>query len=365
MKTSTGVHYVALDHVRALAAFMVVVWHFAHATTGYPVPFEHVPAFFPMALLDEGHTGVALFMTLSGYLFARLLNGKSIVFSAFVWNRVLRLLPLLALVVLIAGVKELLYSRSLVEYARLVVGGLVMPSLPNGGWSITVEFHYYLLLPLLLWAQGRTPWALPAAVVGAVALRLGIFLWKGEVQELAYSTLVGRFDQFALGMIACHFRTVFQRRHMLAVLVGVAFAVFYWQFDRLGGGYRRPPTPILAPMWIFLPTIEGLAYAVGIAWYDTSFSHSSTGISRLVSKMGEYSYSIYLLHFFLVFQAARLVHERVMDISDFNLAVIWSLGFYLLMVGLGYLSFTYVESPFLKFRKRYVVVETSTKENAS
>jgi peptidoglycan/LPS O-acetylase OafA/YrhL len=328
MKSSTGVHYVALDHVRALAAFMVVVWHFAHATTGYPVPFEHVPAFFPMALLDEGHTGVALFMTLSGYLFARLLNGKSIVFSAFVWNRVLRLLPLLALVVLIAGVKELLYSRSLVEYARLVVGGLVMPSLPNGGWSITVEFHYYLLLPLLLWAQGRTPWALPAAVVGAVALRLGIFLWKGEVQELAYSTLVGRFDQFALGMIACHFRTVFQRRHMLAVLVGVAFAVFYWQFDRLGGGYRRPPTPILAPMWIFLPTIEGLAYAV-------------------------------------VFQAARLVHERVMDISDFNLAVIWSLGFYLLMVGLGYLSFTYVESPFLKFRKRYVVVETSTKENAS
>lgn len=184
MKSSTGVHYVALDHVRALAAFMVVVWHFAHATTGYPVPFEHVPAFFPMALLDEGHTGVALFMTLSGYLFARLLNGKSIVFSAFVWNRVLRLLPLLALVVLIAGVKELLYSRSLVEYARLVVGGLVMPSLPNGGWSITVEFHYYLLLPLLLWAQGRTPWALPAAVVGAVALRLGIFLWKGKSRSL-------------------------------------------------------------------------------------------------------------------------------------------------------------------------------------
>jgi len=29
-----------------------------------------------MALLDEGHTGVALFMTLSGYLFAKLLDGK-------------------------------------------------------------------------------------------------------------------------------------------------------------------------------------------------------------------------------------------------------------------------------------------------
>lgn len=365
MKSSTGVHFVALDHVRALAAFMVVVWHFAHATTGYPVPFEHVPAFFPLALLDEGHTGVALFMTLSGYLFARLLNGKSIRFSAFIWNRVLRLLPLLAVVILIAGFKTWLDGRSLGQYARLVAGGFVFPSLPNGGWSITVEFHYYLLLPMLLWAHQRKRWALPAAVAGAVMLRALIYLGQGEVQGISYSTLLGRFDQFALGMVACHYRAWMNRRHLLAAAVGVAFAAFYWVFDRIGGMNRIPPTPVLAPLWIILPTIEGVAYSVGIAWYDTSFSRSSAGVSKFVSKLGEYSYSIYLLHFFLVFRAANFINERVMNISNFNLAVLWSIPFYLLMAGIGHFSFRYIESPFLRFRRRYVLDATASKEPAA
>ena len=62
MRSSSGEHFIALDHVRALAAFMVFAWHFTHAENGYPVPFEYVPALFPFSLLDEGHTGVALFM---------------------------------------------------------------------------------------------------------------------------------------------------------------------------------------------------------------------------------------------------------------------------------------------------------------
>jgi hypothetical protein len=59
MRSSTGQHFVGLDHVRALAAFMVVVWHFSHRFTGVPVPFNQAPL---LGFLDEGHVGVALFM---------------------------------------------------------------------------------------------------------------------------------------------------------------------------------------------------------------------------------------------------------------------------------------------------------------
>jgi len=82
-----------LDHIRALAALMVFSWHFLHFANGYPVPFEGAPLIFALALFDEGHTGVALFMTLSGYIFAKLLDGKVIKYYSFLKRRAVRLMP--------------------------------------------------------------------------------------------------------------------------------------------------------------------------------------------------------------------------------------------------------------------------------
>ena len=358
MKSSSGAHFIALDHVRALAAFMVFTWHFTHAGTGYPVPFGYVPALFPFSLLDEGHTGVALFMTLSGYLFAKLLDGKTINYTAFLWNRVLRLLPLLAVVILIAGIQKFIAGDDIYAYALSIAKGALYPTLPNGGWSITVEFHYYLILPLFLWMFRKSKLLPISIIIAAIALRLFIYQEKSEVQSLAYWTIIGRIDQFALGMLMFQFRAYLAHRHVLAVAVISGFAMFYWLFDRGGGFYQSPSYPSPGPIWIFLPTIEGIAYAVGIAWYESSFSHSTTGVSRFIGRMGEYSYSIYLLHFFVVFRAARFVDVRIMDISNFYLACLWSVVFFLLMMPAGYLSFRFIEGPFLKLRKRYIAAPT-------
>src|SRR5260221_4610342 len=107
MRSSSGAHFIALDHVRAVPIFMVFAWHFTHARNGYPVPFDYVPALFPFSVLDEGHTGVALFMALSGYLFAKLLDGKSIDYLRFLLYRALRLLPLLSGGLPIVGLMKL------------------------------------------------------------------------------------------------------------------------------------------------------------------------------------------------------------------------------------------------------------------
>jgi peptidoglycan/LPS O-acetylase OafA/YrhL len=332
---------------------MVFAWHFTHAGNGYPVPFEYVPALFPFALLDEGHTGVALFMTLSGYLFAKLLDGKTIHYKRFLRNRALRLLPLLLTVLFIIGVRKLIRGESLFLYASSIASGVVSPSLPNGGWSLTVEAHYYLILPLFLWMLRKSKWLPISIVVAAIALRLLIHHERGEVQSLAYWTIVGRIDQFALGMLIYQFRAAFARRPLLAAATFLAFAIFYWQFDSAGGFYQNPSYPSPSRLWIFLPTIEGIAYAVGIAWYDGSFAPASTGPSKWIGRIGEFSYSIYLLHFFFVFNFARFVDRYIMDLSNFYVASLWSLASFLLMVPIGYLSFRFIEAPFLKFRKPY------------
>ena len=213
MQPSSGQHFIALDHVRALAAFMVVAWHFTHG----PVTLDYVPTIFPFSVLDEGHTGVALFMTLSGYLFAKLLDGKSIDYRAFIWNRVLRLFPLLVVVILIVGIMKFVSGESLSGYAAFIARGALFPSLPNGGWSITVEFHYYAILPLFLWMLTKSKFWPLSIIVAAIALRIYLYHERGEIQSLAYFTIIGRIDQFALGMLVFQFRTYLAHRHVVAL----------------------------------------------------------------------------------------------------------------------------------------------------
>src|SRR5690606_1665436 len=98
----------------------------------------------PLSFLTEGHTGVALFMTLSGYLFAKLLDGRRMAALPFLWNRFLRLAPLLAFVMVIVGVlRWQAGTLDVAAYGRELLYGFVIPSWPNGGWSITVELHFY------------------------------------------------------------------------------------------------------------------------------------------------------------------------------------------------------------------------------
>ena len=69
MRSSAGLYFDKLDHVRAVAAFLVFSWHFVHLSG---VPYDYAPLFPPASIFEEGYTGVSLFMTLSGYLFAKL-----------------------------------------------------------------------------------------------------------------------------------------------------------------------------------------------------------------------------------------------------------------------------------------------------
>lgn len=360
MKSTSGAHYIALDHVRALAALIVFTWHFLHSINGYPVPFSQAPFIFPLALLDEGHAGVALFMVLSGYLFSKLLNNKKIDYRKFLWNRGLRLLPLLFFVIIVRFFLITYSSNDSVEirnYLISIAEGLIFPTLPNGGWSITVEFHFYLILPLLLILLSKSKTSMGGILIAAIALRWLIYQNRGEVQNLAYFTIVGRIDQFLLGMLAYHFSRHMKGRHFFMAIAAVLFFAFYWKFDALGGFMRSPGYPSTNPIWIVMSTIEGLFFGLFISWYDTSFKHSTGGPSNILAKIGEYSYSIYLLHMFFVFSAARFIHENIMDISNFYTALVWALVCFGLTLPIAGASYRFIEMPFMKWRRPYIRVE--------
>ena len=157
---SKNVGYLAgVDHLRGFAAILMILYHgyqqlggpqFAEASN----PFE--------ALLIEGHTAVALFMVLSGFIFTYGALDGSVRYGAFMRNRVLRILPMYLVVVFLG-----MYTNP-GEYSSTTIVRLFTlqgtPPIVEGDlgafgtllWTISVEFTFYLVFPFLLRFLQRT-----------------------------------------------------------------------------------------------------------------------------------------------------------------------------------------------------------------
>jgi len=351
MRSSHGEYYVGLDHVRALAAFLVFTWHFNHVNDGHLA----APPVFPLSLFTEGHIGVALFMTLSGYLFAKLIDGKPLRYFPFLWNRALRLFPLLLVSFTINGIYLVyIHNQPLLPYLTVLLRGFVTPEWPNGGWSIAVEMHFYLILPILLLIAGRRPWKLGIVILLAVFGRYLFWRQTGEVQSIAYWTLAGCIDQFVFGILCFKLRRHIIGRHALAALTAACLLAFVYYFDHLGGFYENVRYPSPSPIWIAAPTVAGGCFALLITWYDGSFKFQDRGLSGLAAKVGACSYSIYLLHFFVVFRFASFIDDRIIPVSSAGVMVLASTIAFLCFVPLAYLSFRIIELPPMRLRRTYL-----------
>lgn len=245
----------------------------------------------------------------------------------------------------------------MLPYAKSILAGIIKPSLPNGGWSITAEFHFYLILPLLLLVTKKWKYSLLLALILVIIMRVFLHQEFGQVQTFSYWTIIGRVDQFILGILAFQFRNNIAKKHLLAFSCLFIFACFYWYFDSIGGFYKNPSYPSPSFLWIYIPMIEGLTYALLIAWYDNSFRHSTGRVSRFIALIGTYSYSIYLLHFFVVFHMANMINTHIIGLSNIYLAMIFSILCFLAMIPISYISYRFVETPFLRFRTKYIIAD--------
>ncbi|MEX1228967.1 MAG: acyltransferase [Planctomycetaceae bacterium] len=355
MKSSTGKHFIALEHVRALAALLVFSWHFLHIHAGHVDPLPGT-FWFPLnSLFAEGHTGVAIFMVLSGYLFSKITDGRKILYFPFIYNRILRLAPLLVAVLILYGFTTHIFdtageTRSF--FAKVVLGSL-FPTLPNGGWSITIEFHFYLLFPLLLLLENKQKFSALIFILGSVALRYWIVQRFGSerLQFLTYYTIIGRIDQFVLGILFYRYGGFLKGKNAVAAVLAVTWIMIWYAFDRAGGFYRGMD---YQQVWVVLTLLEGLFYGALISWYDRTFTFGEKGVSGLVSKIGECSYSIYLLHFFVVFDLAMFVDRFITPLTNFYVAFAFNLVCFLMVAAVSYVSYRYFETIFLRMRRPYL-----------
>ncbi|MDR6857576.1 acyltransferase [Variovorax guangxiensis] len=351
-----------IDHLRAIATLMVLMWHFA----GNWPRFKEAPSFPLLSLFREGHTGVSLFCVISGFIFAHLYYDADFKYGDFIRKRLLRIAPLFVLMLVLSFyVSEWdLTSMVMTISTGLSRGGL--PSYIGPGWSVLIEFQFYLLFPFLLaFLRRYGAKYLIGVVVLCFAIRCIVYANKGYVQDLAYYSLFGRLDQFMLGMLAAHLSTtsaaakIFERQPInvgigLAALASIS--LFYNWFDAQGGllSFHGQPWPATTALWIVLPTIEAIFYAIVLVTYlHMAPVPAAHAISRAVAYVGVISYSIYLVHGMVFPMMAKVIKAAGFVPSTWVQSELACLliAFPAVLV-IAALTYHVVEHPFLQLKSR-------------
>ena len=376
MKSSNFGYIPALDHLRGFAAVLVLFFHGLHYISwGMASAEPYNPANWPvasnpfMALLVEGHTAVSLFFVLSGFVFTVGSLHKRLNFAGFYRNRLLRTYPLF-LCFLLLGIVFYPDNVTLIGLLQSVFFMANSSTAFAGGpftfvsWSIAVEWQFYLLFPFLLLALQRWSWrVLPCLILALIVLRAGLW-WQGaDMLRIGYWSLLGRLDQFLIGMLAgIYYRQIFvpgRLRAWQAAFGAVLVLLVLFIFNRMGGGAQNNH------VWILWPALEAAAWAIFLLGYLSLAQHFLPSVGRVLVALGAVSYSIYLMHYVVLnFFMQQGWDTLVVLGSPIATALLNTLLFILpVVLLLSALTFRGIEKPFLRRRQAYVA--GSTKANSA
>ena len=347
----------SLDMLRGLMALAVAFYHF---TIWYPV-FQP-GRFMAYTAAKAGHYGVEGFFIISGFCFFHIYRAGH--FDArglrdFHIKRFLRIAPLYYLAVALNVALGLTVGpsptpRMLLENATLTFG-LFHPnhSLVLGGWSIGIEYVFYMVFPLLAWAAARyRPFlALVALVMILLSVPYTLYLvpeaaMAGDMKFHTYVQLANHGFLFFLGGLVAQARGRigwrFTRLSFL-VLAGVLTVIFSRYIRNFYDHFVVMEGP---PRYAFAALCLGMVVLFAFRDFPPS------PLKRAGIFLGDISYSVYLIHPFAQVLLQALLPGTLSPVIGFGLGLALTLG-------LATLTHRWLERPAMALGKRLTRYSTA------
>ncbi|MFQ5464801.1 MAG: acyltransferase family protein [Thermodesulfobacteriota bacterium] len=348
-----------INGLRGYAIIFVILHHLFWSRTVPAWNFVEVGGFylFPFTFITNGWAGVKLFFMLSGFvLYLPYAKGTREMRTgtdagAFYRHRAGRLLPLYYISVLFAVLFTWKAAagtdifKDLVQLATFTFTFTLDNWLPDQNivlWSLALEVWFCVVFPLLVIIGRRVGLFrlfIFSAILGLAARFAGTnfpghFSFGALYLDAMSDSLLGRLDDFVLGMLICDLYVRGERRALpvppaaglAAGLIVVAVGCTLWDM-RVVGLVARAYTPLFATV-----------FHVGFYLVITSLLFMKSGAiklifdSRPIQIVGVMSYSIYIWH--------QLAMEHMVgdDYSPMNIAV------YLVLLAIfSALSYRYIE----------------------
>ncbi len=296
---------------------------------------------------NTGKIGVAIFFMISGYLFYRLLNGSKFDLSKFIKNRFLRIFPLYAFVVTFCVIVGLLFSSYILDL-NLIVG--------ITKWYIF--FGSYDVLDIVAMTKG-VEWTLKLEILLYTSIPVLFYLFKKiDNKALRHLLILGSILLiFILSfMLRIYGKVYIDPRAALCFYVGY-IALEIKEFKSLTIFLQSKFATILAILLFissFFISSHNLFYlyliaSCGFLFLCLTSGNSIFGLLNIepLQKLGEISYSIYLVHGCVLYGFMQFI--RYFSIENHLILVLLLMAFFYATYTISALSFIHIEQRFLNF----------------
>jgi peptidoglycan/LPS O-acetylase OafA/YrhL len=349
---------IQLDLLRACCVFLVLGKHLAPCPEETSLLANKITQFWKYG----GWVGVDIFFVLSGFLVSGLLfreyqkNGN-LRLKRFLLRRGLKIYPafyvLIAATVLINPLFGKPISTTPLLAEIFFVQNLIFGRLWIHTWTLAVEEHFYIGLAILVYFLlfrktkdknpfSNIPYIFLLLVLGCLALRLLMAVFKGTNISLTFFRLDALFFGVALSYF-WHFR-------------GLAENTFV---NRFKNWFIFAGVTMLLPMFFFMSITNSWVFVLGlttnyiaggfllIGLLKTDFGDDL--ILRWLSRIGAYSYSIYLWHM----PVQEWLAIPFGNVTGFNNWLVYAVIYLSGSILIGILLSKIIEYPILRIRDRY------------
>ncbi|WP_432510411.1 acyltransferase family protein [Kineococcus sp. SYSU DK001] len=309
----------SLQAVRAVAASLVVLVHL-----GGPTAFEH--KVFGSSLLQPvwwpAQSGVDLFFVVSGFVMAVTAGGALFAgaprpsVGRFAWRRASRVYPLywavsLVLLAVVLAAPGLVHGNG--EETDLLATFALLPQrgepLLLVGWTLVYEMGFYLVFTLSLLAGRRGRGAARAVLVAwaAAVLVAGPFVPQGASPWLQVATNPLNLE-FGMGVLAGWLVVSGRAAGRGPLLLGAGLTVLLATWVDLS--LRGPLTGTGLAMALAL----GGGSALTVTGLATLEREGRLRVPALLGRLGDASYSLYLVHVPVITLAAIVLARVLPDL---------------------------------------------------
>lgn len=357
---SLNINYIdRIDHLRFFAAVMLIIHHF-RGNLNWDGSYSLNA--FARLWMENASSGVSFFLVLTGFLFCLISDSgrRRIKYSGYVFNRILRIFPLLVFLVfiIICCSRQVSSPIDILRVLTLQLNtgngytGWGHDFFPSGPiWTIAVEFQFYLIFPFLaLFLKNYGPKYLVGVVILMLCTRFNISVIKGgDIYYNMYHTIIGRLDQFAIGMLFGHFYRkgffAFMSKlvpNIFVFSISLAILTFMFTFHKTSISYCSLSFLIEAVCWGAIAICYLTAPLPDIKIINTSLSY-----------LGMIIFSLYLLHLPL--------GEMINNVFSFSIPSTVSGSLYQsfvripLIVAASFFTFYIIEKPFMALRVKYLM----------